>query len=108
MLLVDAAHTRENLRFHQLFLLHGGELRRRRRLSFFFLFFFACFCGCTLLSTGTLLILALLYLVDTDPSDTLQLKPEVDLHDVLHGLMRLRDEHVEEQDPQEGATLLAR
>ena len=80
-------------------------------MGLFFLLFFSCFNrGTTLLTTSPLfsLLLPLLDLFDTDARDALQLKPEVHLHDVLHCLVRLRDEHVKEQDAKEGATLLTR
>lgn len=38
--------------------------------------------------------------------DRLDLEAKVDLHDVLDGLVGLRDEHVEEEHSEEGAALL--
>ncbi len=38
----------------------------------------------------------------------LDLEAEVDLHDVLDGLVGLRDEHVKEEHAEEGAALLVR
>jgi hypothetical protein len=109
MLLIDTLHAREEFGFHQLLLLHGlelGGIRGRFVASGFFLFLFARFTGCgrsTFLIGG---LATLLNLVHADPGDTFKLEPEIHLHDILHRSMRLRDEHVKEEDTQESAALL--
>ncbi len=45
-------------------------------------------------------------MVDGLAGDRLDLEAEVDLHDVLNGLVGLRDEHVEEENAEKGAALL--